>query len=86
MNIEIVKKNLPIGSIVSIKEKKIKFMIIGYYPIKEGKKYDYFGVTYPFGIIDTKKIYMFYAKDISNVFYRGYENEEYKGLLKELEK
>lgn len=81
-----INKNeyLPIGSVVSIKGKKIKFMIIGYFPVVENKKFDYFAVTYPYGILDTKKMYMFYSKDISNVFYKGYENEEFNSIKAEL--
>ena len=49
------------------------------------KEYDYLGVLYPEGHIGDDYEFLFYHEDITEVFFRGYENEERKQFIEQLE-
>lgn len=38
--------------------------------------YDYIGLPFPEGYIDSEKMFLFYAKDIKDVHFLGYVNAE----------
>lgn len=60
---------LPIGTIVLLKDSTKKILIIGYLP-QEGKDstvFDYSGVPFPEGLIDSKKILLFNHKQIEKI-------------------
>lgn len=73
-----IDKLLPIGSVVSLKEATRKLMIIGLsVKVKEtNTTYDYIGLPFPEGFIDTEKMFLFFAKDIKDVHFLGYVNAE----------
>ena len=81
------KEFLPVGSVVLLKGGRKKVMITGFCSIdKENmeKVYDYNGCLYPEGIINSNVIELFDHKQIDQVIFRGFENEEeieYKKIL-----
>ena len=76
-------KLLPIGTIVRMeKESKFLFMIVGYMPQNtEGEMRDYATVRYPMGVFDSRVFFFMNHKDIVEVVYQGFENEEYTSLI-----
>ena len=74
-----IKDLLPIGSVVLLKEGQKKIMIFG---IKQSDgtnpdiEYDYVGVLYPEGNLGTEYQFLFNHQDISEVFFKGYEDAE----------
>lgn len=77
---------LPIGSVVLLKEGDKKLMIFGIIQSDEddSEEFDYIGVPYPEGHIDPDCQYLFYHKNIEEVFFRGYEDEERKEFVDRL--
>ena len=72
-------KFLPIGSVVLLNGAKKRLMITGYAQIdleKNDKIYDYCGCFFPEGVIASDKLFVFDHKDISQVFFTGYSDEE----------
>lgn len=82
-----MKKILPIGSIVKVKqESEFLIMISGYYPVTEdGELYDYFGVLYPSGILSEQSIIMLYEKDIEEILFEGFQDDVGKMVVSFLE-
>ncbi len=74
-----VEDLLPIGSVVLLKDGQKRIMIFG---IKQTDadnddiEYDYVGVLYPEGNLGAEYQFLFNNEDISEVFFRGYEDEE----------
>lgn len=83
-----IDKLLPIGSVVSLQEATRKIMIIGLsVRAKEtDTTYDYIGLPFPEGFIDTEKMFLFFAKDIKDVHFLGYVNAETQLHLREYAK
>lgn len=86
-----VNEYLPIGSIVLLKGGLKKAMIIGIIQSTKGNdghivEYDYIGVMYPEGFLNTETMFMFNHNQITDVVYRGYENPERKEFMEKLEK
>jgi len=78
---------LPVGSIVLLKEAKRKVVVIGY-AIKEvdnTKIWDYLGAPYPIGVISSEKNLLFDKTDIDDVYFLGYQDDECKDFLDELD-
>ncbi len=70
---------LPIGSIVKLKGIGRKIMIFGYDQHNRSKpnmNFEYIGVVYPEGHIDSKLHLGFNHNDIVEVVYEGYQDEE----------
>ncbi len=69
---------LPIGTVVSLEEATKKLMIIGQSVQLEGNEqvFDYIGVPYPEGYIDSETMFLFMHKDIKEAHYIGYVNAE----------
>ncbi|EUJ28499.1 hypothetical protein MFLO_12166 [Listeria floridensis FSL S10-1187] len=81
---------LPVGSIVYLKEGKVKIIIMNRYPLidQNQKKvyFDYSGSVYPEGL-DPKRIIYFNQSNIDQVVFEGYKNEEeerYQTILADL--
>jgi hypothetical protein len=75
---------LPIGSVVLLKGGEKKLMIYGikqYDTSDNNKEYDYIGVPYPEGHIGGEYQFLFNDTDISQVVFRGYENDERKVFI-----
>lgn len=82
--INALKKYMPIGSIITLKEKEELIMIIGFKYNANGTIYDYLGCIYPFGIDKIHKNVIFNHEKIDKVYYTGYMNEQgksYKTIL-----
>ena len=80
-------KILPIGTIVTLKNATKKILIIGYYPEEKGSKetYDYSGVPYPEGLIDSRKVLLFNHAQIGVINHLSINDQETKDFLKEIE-
>lgn len=82
-----MKKYLPIGSVVLLKNGKQRIMITGYASIdmnKKDKVYDYIGCMFPIGIISTEQSLLFDHEDIVKVFCIGFQDEEQKAFGEKL--
>ena len=80
---------LPIGTIVLLKEGEKRLMINGIKQINangDGKEYDYLGILYPEGHIGDDFQYLFNHEDISEVIFRGYEDDERNEFITKLVK
>lgn len=71
-----MKKYLPLGTVVTLKETEKKIMIIGRYQISNETIYDYSGCLFPEGYLGKDKMYVFNNSDIDMVYYIGMQNEE----------
>ncbi len=85
-------KLLPIGSVVSLEGATKKMMIMGASVQRENDDtiYDYIGVPFPEGYVNSDTMFLFLAKDIADVHFIGYINAEaqafrvkYANVLKE---
>lgn len=83
---------LPIGTVVKLKTGTDKLMINGYLHVElkdKNKLYDYSGVKYPEGQLNTEESYLFDTDQIERVYYMGYSSDEQKELnqkIKQLKK
>lgn len=78
---------LPIGTVVSFKDKKKKLIITGYLCSPRNDKnttYDYSGCLYPEGNFSSEKTILFNRNQIDKVYYMGYCDEEWSKLQKKL--
>lgn len=70
---------LPIGSVVLIGNSKKKVMIVGVCQ-KGGQDpnaiWDYTGVIFPEGYLDSEKMFLFNHNQISRIYALGYQDEE----------
>ena len=69
------KELLPLGSVVLLKDAKKRIMITGFY-VKENensdKIYDYVGVLYPEGVVQSNKNLVFNHSQIDKIYFRGF--------------
>ena len=84
------KELLPIGSVVRLKDAKKRIMITGFY-VKENensdKIYDYVGVLYPEGVVQSDKNLVFNHSQIDKIYFRGFndlEKQKFKDKLYKL--
>ncbi len=84
MNIE---KLLPIGSIVRLKNGTKRLMVAGVMQTETGTgdEYDYLGVIYPEGSLGEEGRFLFDHKNIEEVVFRGFEDDERTDFIKRLE-
>lgn len=84
-----MKKLLPIGTVVTLKEGKKSLMIIGIMQKDdEDKVYDYIACVYPEGYINSELFFLFNHEDVENVRFVGYidaESQAYMQFLSENE-
>ena len=84
------KEYLPIGSVVLLKNAKKRVMVTGFYVKEEEKSdkvYDYVGVMYPEGVIQSDKNLVFNNDQIEKVYFSGFsdiEEQEFKQKLYKL--
>lgn len=79
---------LPIGSIVKVKGNDQRVMITGVLQNGKavpGRTFDYIAVPYPEGIHDSRLNIGFDHKDIEEVVFRGYEDDDRRAFLLILE-
>lgn len=70
---------LPIGSVVLLENGNKRLMIFGIIQSEVGNpsvEYDYIGVPYPEGNMGDEYQYLFYHKDIKEIFFKGFEDVE----------
>lgn len=78
---------LPIGTIVLLKEGEKRLMINGIKQTNaegDGKEYDYLGILYPEGHIGDEFLYLFNHEDISEIIFKGFEDDERKEFITKL--
>ena len=75
-----IKKLLPAGSVVRVKDAEKDMMIIGIMMKGVDSQYDYVAVPYPEGFIDTKHMYLFDHVNIDKVLFFGYVNAEFQAF------
>ena len=71
-----MKKYLPLGSVVTLKNAQKKIMIIGRYQVSDDVLYDYSGVLFPEGYLKQNQLYVFNNEDVDAIYYMGMQNEE----------
>ena len=72
-----MNKDLPLGTVVKLKNENNKVMISGVY-CRQGKKmYKYIGVLYPYGSMSEELVLYFNDEDIEEIIFIG--NTNYKG-------
>lgn len=78
-----MKKLLPIGSVVLLKNATKKLMIIGILQIRpdEEKMHDYLAVPYPEGYIGETNNFLFSHEDINDILFEGYNNPERENFM-----
>lgn len=84
---EDIRKLLPIGSVVILKNAKKKVMIMGVKQrdLNTGHVFDYTALLYPEGFINKNSVFYVMHDAIETVFFRGYEDEEREQFVKMLE-
>lgn len=86
---EQLKKYLPLGSVVLMKEAKKRVMITGYAvksPESGDKLWDYIGCLWPEGMISSDKNLLFDHENIQQIFAVGYVDPEQKKFMSVLDK
>lgn len=73
-----MKRLLPIGSVVLLKEAKKRVMIYGraQKDLDTGEIFDYISCIYPEGNIDPNKSILFNDEDIESIFFIGFQDIE----------
>lgn len=73
---------LPIGTVCKVTDEEVYAMIIGYFDVEEKtkKKYDYKAVVYPFGLLNPNIHLAFNEKDIKEVLFKGYANQNFRSF------
>ena len=82
-----IKKLLPVGSIVLLKDATKKLMIIGILQVnsEENKTFDYLGVPYPEGFLGEDTNFLFNHEDINDIIFTGYDNPERETFIKAID-
>lgn len=73
-----MKKFLPIGSVVLLKDSQKRIMIVG---VKQkqadsDKVWDYSACLYPEGILDPERLYLFDTDQIARLYFIGLQDGE----------
>jgi len=80
-----MKKLLPVGSVVLLKAAEKRLMVCGWMPqTEENGQFDYSGVFYPEGFIDSTQIFVFNHEDIIKIDYIGLMDAEFQMFTKRL--
>lgn len=81
-----MKRFLPIGSVVLLKESKKRIMIVGVKQkqIDSEKVWDYSACLYPEGIIHPDRLYLFDSEQIERVYFVGFQDGEGLAFLNKL--
>jgi|GEM_PF-607493 len=81
-----MKKFLPIGSVVLLKESQKRIMIVG---VKQkqansDKVWDYSACLYPEGILDPEKLFLFDTEQIERLYFIGLQDGEGLAFLNKI--
>lgn len=79
---------LPVGTIVLLKDAKKRILIVGYLPQENGsdKTYDYSGVPFPDGLIDSRKILLFDHTQIDKICHNSIIDKEVMEMINRVKK
>lgn len=80
------KEILPLGSVVSLKDAEMYFIIIGYKMLdeKENKVWDYLGCVYPVGVLSNDTTLVFDKEKIDKVIFTGFSDKEGEEFRKKI--
>ena len=81
-----MKKYLPIGSVVLLKESQKRIMIVGVKQKQVGsdKVWDYSACLFPEGILDPDKLFLFDNEQIERLYFVGLQDGESLTFSKKL--
>lgn len=81
-----MKRFLPIGSVVLLKESKKRIMIVGVKQkqVDSEKVWDYSACLYPEGILASDKMFLFDAEQIERLYFIGFQDGEGLDFLNKL--
>ena len=73
-----MKKFLPIGSVVLLKDSQKRIMIVGVKQkqVDSDKVWDYSACLYPEGILEPDKLFLFDAEQIERLYFIGLQDGE----------
>ncbi len=82
-----MKKFLPIGSVVLLKNSQKRIMIVGVKQkqVDSDKVWDYSACLYPEGILDPDKLFLFDSEQIERLYFIGFQDAEGMAFLKRLD-
>lgn len=78
---------LPIGSVVRLRGDEGSLMVVGYFSVQQSRPdyvWDYVGVPFPQGCLDTTQTYAFDKEQIEEIQFIGYEDEEQNQFIMQL--
>ena len=84
MNTSNIKKYLPLGTIVTIKNNDFFYMIVWYTQKISDNTYDYIVVKYPIGFVDFNTLAFFNHENIEEIIYLGSYNDKMNKILKQI--
>ena len=84
MNTSNIKKYLPLGTVVTIKNNDFFYMIVGYTQRISDNTYDYIVVKYPIGFVDFNTLAFFNHENIEEIIYLGSYNDKMNKILKQI--
>ena len=81
-----MKKFLPIGSVVLLKESKKRIMIVGVKQkqVESNKVWDHCACLYPEGILNPDKLFLFDAEQIERLYFIGFQDGEGLSFLNKI--
>lgn len=81
-----MKKFLPIGSVVLLKDSQKRIMIVGVKQQQNGsdKIWDYSACLFPEGILDPDRLYLFDSEQIERLYFIGLQDGESLAFLNKL--
>jgi len=81
-----MKKYLPIGSVVLLKDAEKRVMIVGLaqQEAETDKVWDYSGVLYPEGMLNSDNVFLFNEDQIEMLFFVGFQDAEGLQFLENL--
>ena len=81
-----MKKYLPIGSVVLLKDSKKRIMIVGVKQkqVDSEKVWDYSACLYPEGILNPDKLFLFDSEQIERLYFIGFQDGEGLAFLSSL--
>ena len=80
-----VKRLLPVGSVVRLREAKKCLMIFGICQSHKESTFDYIGVLWPEGNMGAETQILFSHDDVQDVVFTGYDNQERQVFIERLQ-
>lgn len=66
-----MNEKLPVGSVIIINNKEDKYFIVGKDIEKDGIKYDYMCIVYPYGWVVNQAFYFFQDEEVDSLAFLG---------------